>query len=337
MSAPPASAPRSVGVVLGAGGVPGWAYHVGTLAALEEVAGWDARTADLLVGTSAGAGVASLLRAGLSAEDQLAIYQKRELTPAGQALHDRSEAALAAAAAELRPPAEASTSQVPAFPLLAVRGLLHWPTRPGVALSGALPRGAHHHHDLAARLQGVHDVDWPVDPLWITAVRVRDGRRVVFGRDAVRVGGVGEAVAASASVPGWYEPTRIGRDEYVDGGVWSTTNADLAAGLGFDLVLVVAPMSSAVARRGWDGAALRRSWHRGVLGKEASAIRDHGSEVVVIEPSPADVAAITGDSDRPGHRRDVAERARASMVELLAADGALAATFADAAAVRESA
>ncbi|MPY91722.1 MAG: patatin-like phospholipase family protein, partial [Acidimicrobiia bacterium] len=281
--AAPADAPGSVGVVLGAGGVPGWAYHVGALAALETVTGWDARRADLLIGTSAGAGVASLLRGGLSADDQLALYQGRPLSESGQRLNARAEAAVADHG-PVPPVPDVAASQVPAFPLLAARGLLRWPARPGVALAGALPRGRRTHDDMRRRLSAVHDADWPAAPLWVTAVRAGDGRRVVFGRDALPIGDVGEAVAASAAVPGWYAPVRVGGDEFVDGGVWSTTNADLAAGLGLDLVVVVAPMSSDAARASWSGPAVRRGWHRSVLAKELATVRSHGSEVVVFEP-----------------------------------------------------
>lgn len=330
MPTPPFDAPRSVGVVLGAGGVPGWAYHVGVLAAIEEVTGWDARRADLLVGTSAGAGVASLLRAGLSADDQLAIYQERPLSEAGQALHQRAEAATAQQ--EGPPPLpDVAISQLPAFPSLAARGLLRWPPRPGLVLAGVLPRGRRDHDDMRVRLNAVHDGAWPDAPLWVTAVRVRDGRRAVFGRDAVQPADVGEAVAASAAVPGWYEPVRIGRHHYVDGAMWSTTNADLAAGLGLDLVVVVAPMSSEVPRSTWDGPAIRRAYHRGVLAKEVEAIRAHGSEVVVVEPSDADVVAMRTDQVDRATRRRIAERAHASTVARLAADADLAATLAGAA------
>ena len=67
----------SVGLVLGAGGVVGGAYHAGALAALSETAGWDARDADVIVGTSAGSIAAAALRAGLSGPDQHAALDER--------------------------------------------------------------------------------------------------------------------------------------------------------------------------------------------------------------------------------------------------------------------
>jgi len=55
-----------VGLVLGGGGAVGQGYHRGVLAALEDVAGFDARSVDVIVGTSSGATVAGLVRAGSS-------------------------------------------------------------------------------------------------------------------------------------------------------------------------------------------------------------------------------------------------------------------------------
>ena len=58
---------RTFGLVLGAGGTPGYHWNVGVLDALADATGFDPRRADVLVGTSAGSLVASSLRAGVSA------------------------------------------------------------------------------------------------------------------------------------------------------------------------------------------------------------------------------------------------------------------------------
>src|SRR6478735_7027457 len=58
-----------IALVLGAGGTVGHAVHAGVLAALGDVCGWDARRADVVVGTSAGSVVAVLLRAGMPPAD----------------------------------------------------------------------------------------------------------------------------------------------------------------------------------------------------------------------------------------------------------------------------
>lgn len=54
------------GLVLGGGGVLGAAWMAGALAALERTHGLDARTADVIMGTSAGSVMAAMLGAGVS-------------------------------------------------------------------------------------------------------------------------------------------------------------------------------------------------------------------------------------------------------------------------------
>ena len=83
------AAMTTVGLVLGAGGLHAAAQHAGVLAALAEATGWDPRSADVVVGTSAGATTAASLRAGLSAADHRAHYLGDPLTADGQALVDR--------------------------------------------------------------------------------------------------------------------------------------------------------------------------------------------------------------------------------------------------------
>jgi len=63
----------SVGLVLGAGGVVGQAYQAGVLAALQREAGWDPRSAALIVGTSAGSVTGAALRVGVPATDLAAF------------------------------------------------------------------------------------------------------------------------------------------------------------------------------------------------------------------------------------------------------------------------
>jgi NTE family protein len=72
-----------VAVVLGAGGTVGHAFHAGVLTALGEELGWDARRADLLVGTSAGSIVAAMLRAGMSPGDMVRRANRLPLSPDG--------------------------------------------------------------------------------------------------------------------------------------------------------------------------------------------------------------------------------------------------------------
>jgi NTE family protein len=158
---------------------------------------------------------------------------------------------------------------------------------------------------IAARIDAIHaGGQWPDRPLWINAVRVRDGRLRVFGRDD-SAATVGQAVAASSAVPGMLAPVTIDGDEHVDGAVHSPTNVDLVAGLGFDRVIVSAPMAGAA---GWRQPA--RRYHEGLLRREVAAVRRAGSEVVVVAPDAETLVAMGGDAMRPGREQAVAEAAR---------------------------
>ncbi|HEX6241981.1 MAG TPA: patatin-like phospholipase family protein, partial [Polyangiales bacterium] len=66
-------------LVLGCGGVAGAAWMVATLEELERALGWDARSADVLIGTSAGAVLAALLGAGVPVS-RMVLSQRGELT-----------------------------------------------------------------------------------------------------------------------------------------------------------------------------------------------------------------------------------------------------------------
>src|SRR5439155_26909913 len=129
----------SVGLVLGAGGVVGGAYHAGALAALAEAADWDARDADVVVGTSAGSIAGAALRAGLSGPDQFARATSGPLSTEG--------ARLVGAQPPLtdfpsRPPFPRGLP-LPASPQLAATALLPpWRARPVAALAGVLPAGS---------------------------------------------------------------------------------------------------------------------------------------------------------------------------------------------------
>jgi NTE family protein len=87
---------------------------------------------------------------------------------------------------------------------------------------------------IAARLPAA---DWPERALRIPAVDAATGEVVIFTRDS----GVTllDAVAASCAVPGIWPPATIGDHRYLDGGVRSSTNADLAAGA--DQILLITP------------------------------------------------------------------------------------------------
>ena len=81
-------------------------------------------------------------------------------------------------------------------------------------------------------------------PFAAVATRLETGERTVFVR-----GNTGQAVRASSSVPGVFEPVAIGCYRYVDGGVVSPVPVDAARQLGADLVIAVDISSKAGGKR----------------------------------------------------------------------------------------
>jgi NTE family protein len=289
----------STALVLGAGGLTGSAFHAGVLQGLLD-SGWDAAEADLVVGTSAGSSTGSSLRAGIPVEDLWATQTGGHVSPATEALRRKLPRELDWGT----PPA---AGRRPLSPALGSRAFLRrgWP-RLGLLAGGFLPRGRMDTARIAARIDGIHDGrTWPDEPFWVCAVRVRDGRRRVFGREPSEVT-VGTAVAASSAVPGLLAPVVIDGHDHVDGAIHSPTNADLVAGLAFDRAIVVAPMAGPAG----DWRPSVRAYHSRLLAQEAEAVRRSGTEVTVVVPDRHVLEAMGGRSMAPGREKPVAEAAR---------------------------
>lgn len=128
-----------VALVLGAGGAVGHAFHAGVLQALHEATGWDARQAELVVGTSAGSVVGAMLRAGVGPGD---LYARN----LGEPLSRQAAELFAGAAWPRLGPADARgpASWAPLGNPGQVLAHALWPggrTSPGAVLAAALPAG----------------------------------------------------------------------------------------------------------------------------------------------------------------------------------------------------
>jgi len=280
-----------IGLVLGGGGVVGQAYHGAVLAGLEEATGWDPREAEVVVGTSAGSASGAELRAGLPAGDMAA---RRAGTP----FSDEGEQLLVG----LGPPPQIRPAEVEvdvdraraAFRRLVARSFVEpGGVRPGVLTSVAMSPGRISAAWLTRQVEWLNGgTGWPDRAFWCCAVDLDDGTRAVFGRPGEPEAQPGRAVAASCAIPGVFAPVEIGGRLYIDGGGWSPTNADVLAGHGLDLVIIVSPMSAvpaaALERRDRE---VRRACRR-MLMSEAAAVRSSGTAVAVIEPTGADLAVM---------------------------------------------
>jgi len=280
-----------VGLVLGAGGVVGQAYHAGVLAALEHDCGWDPRTAQVIVGTSAGSITGTLLRANVPASELAAWTVRAPLTTEGRVLHQM----LGTEIPEFEPfrlmHLLRLAPNLPGWEMLRNMAIRPWNLRPMVAALALLAPGR---FDIATRLAMLQEVEgqtWPQRDLWICAVRRSDGRRVVFGRPGSPDVPLHLAIAASCAVPGYFAPVRIDDHTYVDGGAHSPTNAAILRPRALDLVIVVSPMSGP-ARLPTDLYGASR-WHAArVARREVKALRESGTAVVVFRPGRAEQEAI---------------------------------------------
>jgi NTE family protein len=271
---------KGTGLVLGGGGVTGEAFHRGVLRAVHDELGIDARRADVVVGTSAGAIVAASLR--------------------------RVARAATAVVEETLP--EHRLSPWPAVGALAAAALRPWRARPGVLVSSLIPPSGQSTDFLTTGLTNRHGDGWPEQDTWVVAVRRRDGRRVVFGRGRAPRTSVAQAVAASCAIPGYFRPVVIDGEAYVDGGAHSPTNADvLSRRRDLGLVLVSSPMSVAITRslRPRLDLSLRLMWHQH-LAAELRRLRRTGAEVVAFEPH-GELLGLLGVNMLRGDRIDQIE------------------------------
>lgn len=289
-----------VGLVLGAGGVVGQAYHAAVLAALEHDFGWDPRTAEVVVGTSAGSITGTLLRSGVPASELSAWTVRAPLAAEGKLL----EVMFGSESPTFEPFRVSDILRRP--PSLPGRHMIQravvrpWHFRPMTAALALLAPGRTEITEQLSALREVEGQEWPEQDLWICAVRRRDGRRVVFGRTGTPEVPLHLAVASSCAVPGYFAPVQIGDHTYVDGGAHSPTNAATLRGRGLDLVVVVSPMSgpSGLPK---DLYGTSR-WHATRLARrEARALRAEGTPVVVFRPG-VDEQRVMGNDFMAGDR-----------------------------------
>ena len=304
-----------IGLVLGAGGTAGHAFHSGVLAALEESTGWDPRGAEIVVGTSAGSIIAALLRAGVGGPDLLAQTLRRPVGPEAQAVFARAGRR---GGGPLPRPGAASTGRGPSAASLLLRP---WGVRPGAMVAAMLPAGKVSTEVVAAGVRNVYGDTWPDRPTWICAVRLDRGRLVVFGRSGSPRASMADAVAASCAIPAYFAPVEIGGVRHVDGGAHSVTNADLLAGLGLDLVLVSCPMGSTGDSLNAGLDLPLRAAVRARLGREVAALRRSGTEVITFLPTRADRAAMGNNAMDPRRRHAIGVSAHASTLERLGDPG----------------
>lgn len=308
------------GLVLGGGGVLGAAWMIGALKALSDAYDWDPRDADVLVGTSAGSVLCALLGSGIGVETL--VNHQRGVPAPGDPQIDFEHEAPGGGVLPPRPQLRLGSGA------LLARAARHPRRMPPLAvLSAIAPRGRARMDSVGALIDAANPGGgWAPHPAtWIVAMDYETGQRVAFGRSGAPEATLAEAVMASCSIPGWYEPTVIGGRRYVDGGTLSPTSLDLVARQGLDEVVVLAPMASfdfdeptsMVARleRRFRRAMTKRILH------EAGKVRRHGAAVTILGPGREDLQAIGVNLMDHRRRLDVFETSLRTSAAALA-DGA---------------
>ncbi len=285
---------HDVALVLGGGGAAGNAWEIGILAGLAE-AGLDmTEAADLVVGTSAGATAAAQVRSGIPPAELLASVLSPPVRPVGENQRPPS-LPMATVFERMRAIGAAATSAADLQRAMGAFGL----ESDSVLEPGAGQRRA----VVAARLPRP---GWPDRPMIVVAVDAHTGELVAFDRDS----GVElvDAVTASTALPGLVPTVNINGTRYIDGGVRSPDNADLASG--YANVVVLSPLggrSRTPPEGGADPAGqfegLRRPPEWGVdLASQVEALRRLGSHVEVITPDPDSRAAMGTNQMDPATR-----------------------------------
>ncbi len=246
-------------LVLAGGGYGASAWEIGLITGMAD-AGVDVRNADLLVGTSAGARVALHLASGVALEE---IYQRR-IRPDSQPAERPPMIDWIKVRAEIARVKQAGGSQTEILRRLGA-----------LALATAVGKGSDRRQTVAGQLPVQ---TWPEQRVVIAVVNAETGERCVFDRNS----GIDlvDAVIASTAFLGW-PPALFRGHHYIDGGFYSSDNADLAAG--FDRVMVVALQA---------GPAFP-SMSLVSLDTAVSALRRGGAQVDIIHPDEEAADALS--------------------------------------------
>ena len=129
-----------------------------------------------------------------------------------------------------------------------------------------------------------------------------------------------QAVLASCAIPGFYQPVKAGKYTLVDGGVHSSTNLDLAAKFGCDLIIGVAPMAYEPVDAPDPLRQLVRLIPTRQLSREAAFARSTGAEVLLIRPTAAELAVHGANLMNPEAGEEIARAAYDAAARLLETD-----------------
>ena len=266
-------------LILGGGGPVGEAWESGVIAGLAEK-GIDLSRADLIIGTSAGAIVGARLASRMPPSDLInAALAPSDGRPPGQSDQRSSSPPpdLSFLAGKLQ---EMDTGKGSQQSIRAEIGEWAQRVRPVISESQFV---ASYHRRFPKK-------EWPGRAYECISVEAANGAlRVWSGSSGVPLA---VAVASSCALPGVFAPVTINGHRYIDGGVRSVTNADLARGC--KTAVVLAPTMG-------TNDALAKSFTRPLNG-ELRTLRDSGCKVELIVPDDASLKAFGATLGDENHR-----------------------------------
>ena len=239
--------PSKTALVLGGGGFTGGVYEIGALRALDLLAvNSTVNNFDVYVGTSAGSFVASMLANGVSPEEMMQVINSDD----SMGLEDLDLDKV------LKPNYLGFLSKGVALPLRTME-LLRSLVRIGefsamdigVGLAEALPTGLYSGSGLSDYVEEalsdagrVNDFRLLDPELYLTATDLDTCERIVFGEEGWSDVPISKAVECSTCLPIVYKPVDLKGRQFVDGGIRSTTNVDIAVEKGAKFIVVVNPL-----------------------------------------------------------------------------------------------
>jgi NTE family protein len=235
-------------LVLGGGGFTGGVYEMGALRALDLLSvNRTVNQFDVYVGTSAGSFVASAVANGVTPEEMMRVIVQQVPTP----FPDARVSSL------LKPNYREFVSRGVMFPLRLAHLLRTLARDVGqisavdlvLGLAEALPSGLYSGDGIESYVRRIlsdpdrsDDFRMLASELYIAATDLDTCERVVFGSKGWDDVPISKAVSASSALPMIYKPVRVRDREYIDGGIVSTTNLDIAVEAGAKFIVVVNPL-----------------------------------------------------------------------------------------------
>jgi len=298
-------------LVLASGGMLGEAWMSGILAGIEDATGHDFRTTESVVGTSAGSLIAAALMADERPRRPLQGNGRLELMP-GEVSGDVASDSSSRVAAQWLPRPRTVLQSV-ARETVRLAGAAATPLAPMALAAGAngstalraalLGRAPGRDTSLTAIRERVSRTGARFDGrLRVVAVDRANGRRVVFGAPGSPAASVAEAVQASCSVPWIFAPVQIAGREYVDGGVWSNTNLDIAPAGRATRVLCLNPIASLDIAMA-SPLGMLRAIAGSTAALETLSLRSRGAKVRMIGPGH-DIGRVMAPDLMDGRRRE---------------------------------